>query len=138
MIFYEIKVVYDRQTGEENPHSAKESYLVEGLNCADVETRLMDEIKPYISGDVEVPSCRKTQLYDIIPQPQGDTWFKGKVDMITIQDDGKETRKKVNILIQSDTIKNALVGLEQHLSTLDHEIVSVSRSNILDVIRATH
>ena len=37
MIFYELKISYTRQTGEDNPKAVKETYLVEGLTAADVE-----------------------------------------------------------------------------------------------------
>ena len=50
MLFYEIKVNYQRQTGEDNPSNVKETYLVEGFTPADVEQRLMEEIKPLIFG----------------------------------------------------------------------------------------
>jgi len=138
MLFYEIKVAYERQTGEDNPGKVKETYLSEGVNCADVETRLMDELKPYIFGDCEVTSCKKTQFYDIISSPTGDRWFKARVEMITIEDDGKETRKTVSILVQASTISEALKTLINHLSTLDCEIVSITRSPILEVSRAVN
>jgi len=136
MLFYEIKVAYERQTGEDNPGKVKETYLYEGVNCADVETRLMDELKPYIFGDCEVSSCKKTQFYDIISSPTGDRWFKGRVEMITIEDDGKETRKTVSILVQASTISEALKSLTSALSSMDIEIVSITRSPILEVYRA--
>jgi len=136
MLFYEIKVNYQRQTGEDNPGNVKETYLVEGLNCADVETRLMEEIKPFIFGEVEVPSCKKMQLHDLLPSPEGDRWFKGRVELITVEDNGKETRKAVSILVQATTIDHAMKNLKQHLSSLDCEIVSITRSPILEVYRA--
>lgn len=136
MLFYEIKVAYERQTGEDNPGKVKETYLLEGVNCADVETRLMTELKPYIFGDVEVTSCRKAQFYDLIDSPEGDRWFKGRVELITVEDNGKETRKTVSILIQASSIAHALKGLNAHLAALDCEIVSITRSPILEVYRA--
>lgn len=136
MLFYEIKVNYQRQTGEDNPKGVRETYLVEGLNCADVETRLMEDIKPLIFGDVEVPSCKKVQLYDMIEDPEGDRWFKARVEMITVEDDGKEKRKAVSILVQGTAIDDALQRLRKYLETLDCEIVSIARSPILEVYRA--
>ncbi len=136
MLFYEIKINYQRQTGEDNPGNVKETYLVEGLNCTDVENRLMDEIRPFIFGDSEVSSCKKVQLYDLIPSPEGDRWFKGRVEMITIEDNGKEKRKAVSILVQATTIDQALKNLKKHLETLECEIVSITRSPILEVYRA--
>ena len=136
MLFYEIKINYQHQTGEDNPGNVKETYLVEGLNCADVETRLMEEIKPFVFGEVEVPSCRKMQLYDMIPSPDGDRWFKGRVELITVEDNGKETRKAVSILVQASSIETAVKSLKHHLENLDCEIVAVNRSPILEVYRA--
>lgn len=138
MLFYEIKVNYQRQTGENNPSNVKETYLVEGLNCADVEGRLIEDIKPFIGGDFEVPSCKKAQFYDLITSPEGDFWFKARVELITVEDSGKETRKKVSILIQAANITEALKNVQSHLSSLDCEVVSIMRSPIMDVYRATN
>lgn len=138
MLFYEIKVNYQRQTGEDNPSNAKETYLVEGLNCSDVENRLLEEIKPFIFGDCEVPSCKKVQLYDMVDSTESDRWFKARVEMITVEDDGKEKRKAVSILVHANTIKDALHDLEKYLESLDCEVVSITRSPILDVFRAVN
>ena len=93
MIFYELKISYTRQTGEDNPKAVKETYLVEGLTAADVEARLLGEIQKYISGEWETKSCKQVQFYDLIPNPEGDRWYKARVEMITIEDNGKEKRK---------------------------------------------
>ena len=138
MLFYEVKVNYQRQTGEDNPKNVKETYLVEGLNCADVENRLMEDIKPLIFGDCETPSCKKVQFYDLIENPKGDRWFKARVEMITVEDDGKEKRKAVSIFVQAATIDVALNNLRKYLETLDCEIVSITRSPILEVYRAVN
>lgn len=138
MLFYEVKVNYQRQTGEDNPKNVKETYLVEGLNCADVENRLMEDIKPLIFGDCETPSCKKVQFYDLIENPEGDRWFRARVEMITVEDDGKEKRKAVSIFVQATTIDVALNNLRKYLETLDCEIVSITRSPILEVYRAVN
>ena len=136
MIFYEIKVHYERQTGEDNPGKVKETYLVEGLTCADVENRLMQELKPFIFGDCEVPSCKKVQLYDLIPNAEGDKWYRARVELITVEDNGKETRKAVTMLVEAPTMAHALKNLTQHISGLDCEIIGLTKSPILEVYRA--
>jgi len=137
MLLYEIKVHYQRQTGEDNPGNVKETYLVEGLNCADVETRLMNELKPLIFGDCEVPSCKKVQFFDIFPNEGAEYWYKGRVEMITIDND-KETRKAVSVLVQANMLDDAVHALKQYLNTYDCEIISVAKSPILDVLRAVN
>ncbi|MCR4663798.1 MAG: DUF4494 domain-containing protein [Paludibacteraceae bacterium] len=136
MLFYEVKITYQRQTGENTPSSVKETYLVEGLTIADVESRLMEELRPYMFGETEVPSCKKAQFYDILPSTDGDRWFKARVEMITIEDSGKEKRKGVSILVGAATIDDAMKNLLKQLSQVDCEVVSIARSPILDVLRA--
>ena len=138
MLFYEIKVVYQRQTGEENPANVKESYLVEGLTPADVEKRLIEQIQPFIMGDLEVPSCTKRQYFEIITSPEADKWYKGRVELITIEDSGKETRRTVTVLVQATTAMHAMKNLTQAMSGYDSEIISVARTAYMDVIRAVN
>ena len=136
MIFYELKISYTRQTGEDNPKAVKETYLVEGLTAADVEERLLGEIQKYISGDWETKSCKQVQFYDLIPNPEGDRWYKACVEMITIEDSGKEKRKAVTIYIQAGNITEANKSLHQAVSNLDCEVISITRSLIMEVFRA--
>ncbi len=136
MLFYEIKVVYQRQTGEDNPANVKESYLVEGP--ADVEKRLIEQIQPFIMGDLEVPSCTKRQYFEIITSPEADKWYKGRVELITIEDSGKETRRTVTVLVQATTAMHAMKNLTQAMSGYDCEIISVARTAYMDVIRAVN
>lgn len=140
MSFYEIKVTYERQTGEDNPAKARETYLLEGVNCADVEGRLLDELTPYVTmgSTIEVTNCRQVQYYDILPStdPAADRWFRARVEMITVEDDGKETRRGVAILVQATDITQALKTLKDQLSALYCEIISIQRSSILEIYRA--
>jgi hypothetical protein len=136
MIFYEIKISYTRQTGEDNPAAVKESYMIEGLTCADVENHLIEEIKPFISGEWEVKSCKQVQFYDLITNPEGDRWYKARVEMITIEDSGKEKRKAVSIYVQASNITEANKSLQKELTNVDCEVVSITRSPILEVYRA--
>ena len=136
MIFYEIKISYTRQTGEDNPAGVKETYLVEGLTCADVENRLIEDIKPFISGEWEVKACKQVQFCDFIPSPEGDRWYKARVEMITIEDNGKEKHHAVSIYVQASNISDANKTLQHALSNTDCEIISITRSPILEVIRA--
>ncbi|GEM_PF-1031004 len=136
MILYELKVAYERQTGEDNPAKVKETYIVEGINCTDVEGRLLEEIKPFISGDCEVTSCRKVQYFDILDNTTGDKWYKGKIELITVEEDGKETRKSATLLIQAADLNQALKRLHEQVSHLDCELVSILRTPIMDVLRA--
>lgn len=135
MILYEIKIKYERQTGEENPKGVKEVYLVEGLSCSDVEQRVIEEIKPLIFGEYEVQHCKKVQYFDIFPNEGGEYWYKGRVEMITIDGD-KETRRTVSVLVQANTLDDGLFALRQSLNSYDCEVISIAKSPVVDMLHA--
>ena len=138
MIFHEIKVNYSRQTGEDNPGKAKETYLVDGaVSFADAENCLMEEIKPFIFGDCEVMSCKRSQYFEVFPNEGGAFWYKARVEMITI-DGEKETRKNVAVLVQANLLDDAVHALKQALKSYDCELISIAKTPIMDILHATH
>ena len=139
MIFHEIKVNYSRQTGEDNPGKVKEVYLVDGaVSFADAENCLMEEIKPFIfAGECEVMSCKRSQFFEVFPNEGGEYWYKARVEMITI-DGEKETRKNVAVLVQANTLDDAIYALRQALKSYDCEILSVAKSPVMDILHAVH
>ena len=138
MIFHEIKVKYDRQTGEDNPGKVKEIYLVDGaVSFADAENCLMDEIKPFISGDCEVQTCKRSQFFDVFPNEGGAFWYKARVEMITI-DGEKETRKNVAMLVQANMLDDAVFALKQALKSYDCELISIAKTPIMDILHAVN
>ena len=137
MIFHEIKVHYDRQTGEDNPGKVKEIYLVDGaVSFADAENCLMEEIKPFIFGDCEVQTCKRSQFFEVFPNEGGAYWYKARVEMITIEGE-KETRKNVAMLVQANMLDDAIFALKQALKSYDCEIISAAKSPVVDILHAT-
>ena len=136
MIFHEIKVNYSRQTGEDNPGKVKETYLVD-VSFADAENCLMEEIKPFIFGDCEVMSCKRSQFFETFPNEGGAFWYKARVEMITI-DGEKETRKNVAVLVQANLLDDAVHALKQALKSYDCELISIAKTPIMDILHAIH
>ena len=138
MIFHEIKVNYSRQTGEDNPGKVKETYLVDGaVSFADAENCLLEEIKPFIFGDCEVMSCKRSQFFETFPNEGGAFWYKARVEMITI-DGEKETRKNVAVLVQANLLDDAVHALKQALKSYDCELISIAKTPIMDILHAIH
>ena len=135
MIFYEVKVAYGKNAIAEYKKKANEVYLVEGITCADAEQRVIEETAPYVSGDCEVPSCKRVQFYDLIPVADGEFWYKARVEMITI-DGEKETRKNVAVLVQANLLDDAVFALKQALKSYDCELISIAKTPIMDILHA--
>lgn len=132
MVLFQVNAVYDRQTGEDIPGKVKEIYLVEAPDCADAQQQVIENIKPFIFGECDIPQVRKRNFFDIL-HGDGENWYEAKVEMITIDGD-KETRKAVTILVQENTISQALQSLKLNLGKYDCEIVSIKKSAVLDII----
>ena len=138
MIYHEIKVSYERQTGEDNPGKVKEIYLIDGaVSFADAENCLMEEIKPFIFGDCEVQSCKRSQFFEVFPDEGGEYWYKARVEMITI-DGEKETRKSVPVLVQANLLDDAIYALRQAMKSYDCELLSIAKTPIMDILHAVH
>lgn len=136
MLFFEVQAVYQRQTGEDNPACVKETYMVESLTTSSAEARVIEEIKPFIFGECEVPRIIKRKPYDIFPNPDGEIWFKARVEIIVVEDSGAERRTGVTMWVQADTIDDALKRLNRETSDYDCEIVSIQKTPVLEVFRA--
>jgi len=136
MIFHELKVHYERQTGEDNPGKVKEIYLVDGaVSFADAENCLMDAIKPFVFGECDVMSCKRSQFFEVFPNEGGAYWYKARVEMITI-DGEKETRKVQSVLVQANLLDDAVFALKQAMGSYDYELISVTKTQIMDILHA--
>ena len=133
---FEVKINYVRQTGEDNPGTVKETYLVDGATPSDAEKCLIEEIKPFIFGESEVPVVRKRNFHEIFPNAGGANWYESKVEIVTV--DGEvEKRRSVAFLVQADDIADGLALLKKNLHSYDCEILSIKKSAIIDVLYAT-
>ena len=74
----------------------------------------------------------------MVEAADADMWYKARVEMITVEDDGKEKRKAVSILVHGNDVKSALNNLLKYLESLDCEVVSITKSPIVEVIRAVN
>lgn len=137
MIFHELKVHYERQTGEDTPRKVKEIYLVDGAgNFADAENCVLKEIQPFIfGGENEIHSCKRSQFYETFPNEDGAFWYKARVELITLDGD-KEVRKSVAVLVQANTLDDAVFALKQGMNSIDCELISIAKTQIMDIIHA--
>ena len=135
MILHEVKIAYDKQTGEDNPGKVKETYLVDTATCAAAEQTVINEIKPFIFGESTTSQIRKRNFFDIFRKESAEFFYEARVEIITIEGD-KELRKAVNILTQADSIYEAVKELKYgHLKGYDCEIISVKKSPVIDVLK---
>jgi hypothetical protein len=136
--WFECKIQYDKTSTEDGKQKkVTDTYLLDAVNFTEAEARIIEEVRPYMSGEFTVSNIKRTKLYEIFDFPTGDKWYKAKVVFVIIDPEkGKEKRVPSTMLVQAEDIKEAINRLQESMKgTLsDYDIASISDTPILDVI----
>ena len=116
-----------------------EPYLVDALTFTEAEARIMEEMKPFISGEYSISSEKKTKISEIFFNEGGDRYYQVKVNFITLDEKtGAEKKTASLILVQASDFEDALKNFKDGMSgTLgDYEIASITETMLMDVCKA--
>lgn len=136
------KVKYDKMMQDGALKPVNEPYLVEAINFTEAERRIIEEMKPYISGEFDVTNISKARFAEIFEtvDDSADRWFKAKLSFITLDEkSGKEKKSSHNVLIQAADLRDSIKRLDNGMkdSMMDYVISSVAETAILDVYHYT-
>ena len=137
-IWFECKVRYEKVQEDGLQKKVTETYVVDAQSFAEAEARVTQESSQYISGDFTVEDVRKAPYKEIFFSEDGaaDRWYKARLEFITIDEKTeKEKRSRVTYLVQADTLKRAIMGIEEVMggTMIDYEACSAAATSILDV-----
>jgi len=134
--WFECKVSYDKQLENGLIKKTTEPYLVDALSFTEAEARIIEEIKPYISGEFSITDIKRAKLSEILFNENGDRFYKVKVQYITLDEkSGAEKKTSVNMLAQASDFQEALdVVLKGMAGTMaDYNIASIAETNLMDI-----
>ena len=134
--WFECKVKYDKIMENGLPKSVSEPYLVDALSFTEAEARIIEEMKPYISGEFTVANIKRVKLADIFFDETGDKWYSVKINIITIDEvSGKEKKQSMLTLVQASNFQNAVDNFMAFMkgTISDFDIVNVTETAIMDV-----
>jgi hypothetical protein len=117
-----------------------ELYLVDACSFAEAEGRITKEMKPYISGDFDVVSIKRTNYSEIVENgaDSADKWFKAKLMFVTLDEKtAKEKKQTVYFIVKASDINNAHTVVVGHMkgSVMDYEIATLDETKIMDLFR---
>ena len=137
--FFLCKIKYEKIVEEGKVQKVSEDYVVHALSFTDAEHRIINEMKPYISGEFEVANIRKIRLWELFDFGDGDRWYRCKINLITFDEESAtEKRSSITILAHAGSVREACdVLVKGMLGTLmdNYEITSVVETPIMDVYR---
>lgn len=134
----EVKVRYEKLTEKGVTIKVTEPFLVDALSCTEAEARIVEEVSPYVSGELNVLSVNKTKISEVFWNADGDRFYKVKVNYITIDEKtGAEKRSGTYILVQASNFAEAFSNFNKGMqgSMADYEIESIAETKIVDVYK---
>lgn len=135
--FYECGVRYDKIAEDGSTKKVTELYIVDALSFTEAESRIIDEMAPYINGEFDVVTIKRTRYSEFVDNPKAVvSYYKVKIVWITV-DEKTEKEKKTAVywLVPADNIGEARKIVMEQLgsSTIDFEIKTLDETKYIDV-----
>ena len=136
--YYEVKIQYHKMQEDGKEKKVTEQYVVEALTFTEAESRIIEEMTPYISGEFDVVSEKIAPYNEIFlsDRTDDDKWFISKVGFITLDErTDKEKKQTFRYLVQAATSELALDYTKEMFShgMSDYSIEAVQDTPTLEV-----
>ncbi|MDY5388503.1 MAG: DUF4494 domain-containing protein [Muribaculaceae bacterium] len=137
-IWFECKVRYDKMQENGMVKKVNEPYLVDALTFTEAESRIIEEMKPYISGEYSISSEKKTKISEIFYHEGGDRYYLVKAAFISYDNKTDTEKKSISqILVQACDLEEALNNFNEGMKGTmdDYTIVSIAETAIMDIFK---
>lgn len=132
----ETKLRYDKVMENGAVKKVNEPYLVDALSFAEAEARIIEEMRPYISGDFTVEAVKKAKIAEVFGSDTASRWWKVRVAFITINErTGIEKRDLTDFLVSGEDLEDALSTFKQNMkgTLADYEVTAIIETAIIDI-----
>ena len=107
-LWFECKIRFDKMMDNGVVKKVNEPYLVDALTFTEAETRIIEAMKPYISGEFSVSAVKKTKIAEIFFDDRGDKYYMVKYNMLMLDEkSGAEKKSAVFALVQDAAVRDA-------------------------------
>ena len=136
--WFECKIRYEKVAENGMNKKVTEPYLVDALSFTEAESRIIEEITPFISGEFTVSDIKRANYSELFSSEEeaADRWFKCKIYFITLDEkSGAEKKTAANMLVQAADLRDAVRKLDEGMkgTMADYSIASVAETAIMDV-----
>lgn len=136
--WFECKVRIEKVLEGGATKKVVEPYLVDAMNFTEAEARIIEEIKPFASGALEVSDIKRARYCEMFTAEEEscDKWYKVKCVFITLDEKTQaEKRTSQLMLVQASDLRDAVKRFDEGMkgSMIDYEIATVQETPILDV-----
>ena len=135
--YFECKVTFLKTLDNGKEKKVTECYIVNAVSFTDAEAKIIHHVQDVITGLFEVKSIRKYKIAEIVPMGSGDTYFKCKLNFITLDEkSGLEKKTAVNMLVNATTLDDAKFDLVEFMkgTMADYSIEKIEETKIMALI----
>ena len=136
--WFECKAQFDKMMENGSMKKVTEPYLVDALSFTEAEARIIEEMIPYVSGELTIAAVKKTKISEIFWDDSADKWYLVKAAFITIDEkSAKEKKQVVQYLVAGSNFKGAYDNFMENMkgTLADFEISSINETSIMDVYK---
>ena len=136
--WFECKIRYEKVAENGMTKKVTEPYLVDALSFTEAESRITEEITPFISGEFTVADIKRANYSELFPceEDAADKWYACKLEFVTLDEKkGTEKKTKSNVLVQAADLRDAMRKLEENMkeTMADYNAVCIKETLIMDV-----
>ena len=139
-LWFECKVKFDKLQDNGSVKKANDAYLVDALSFTEAESRIIEMITPYMSGEFSISAVKKTKISEIFWDESGDRFYLVKVMFITLDEKTAVEKKSASlILVQASDFAGALENFLKGMkgTAADYEIASITETPLMEVFPIT-
>lgn len=134
--WFECKIKYEKTMENGMVKKVTEPYLVDALSFTEAEARILEEVRPFMTGEFEVSDIKRARYSELFDNGQGDRWYKCKVQFITLDEkSGAEKKTSTLMLVRAGDLHEAVANLDEGMkgTMADYIIASVAETMLMDV-----
>lgn len=136
--WFQVKASFDKTMENGTQRKVTEAYLIDALSWTEAETRIIEELRTYITGEFTIADISRYPLAELFFNENGDRYFKAKIFFVALDEkSGTEKKTPANILVQACDLQEAKDVLTKGMegTMADYYISSLSATQIMDVFK---
>lgn len=112
--WFTCRISYEKVLENGLQKKVTEPYLVDALSFTEAEARIVEEIRPFISGEFTVADIKRAHYSELFFNENGDCFYKVRIYFITLDEkSGAEKRTLARMLVQASSLKDAISIFEE-------------------------
>lgn len=132
------KIRYEKVMENGMNKKVTEPYLVDALSFTEAESRIIEEMTPFIGGEFTVSDIKRAHYSELFPSDEesADKWYDCKLEFITLDEkSGAEKKTKTTVLVQASDLRDAMKKLDEGMkgTMADYNAVCLKETTIMDV-----